>query len=277
MTYFNHNKLPLASGSSHSIDDNFKLLKQLHLSGMADALVDISSSKEFIELGFNDQLYELLYHEVVKRMNTRYQSRLKKAQLHSSATQEVIIDRKASYNLSRNQIEYMMSCNWITEGELILITGKCGCGKTDLASAIVDSACRKGLKAKCIDYSLCILDLLSAQQTGSPEIYEKRKSSYASNQLLLLDDICIGSAKDGESFVFKELVQLCRENNRCGLILVSQLKPSKWMSLMGGSKEAADAVIDRISSKCLHINLEGNSHRASRRKHNAPEVSDEQK
>lgn len=78
MTYFNHNKLPLASGSSHSIDDNFKLLKQLHLSGMADALVDISSSKEFIELGFNDQLYELLYHEVVKRMNTRYQSRLKK-------------------------------------------------------------------------------------------------------------------------------------------------------------------------------------------------------
>ena len=154
MTYFNHNKLPLASGSSHSIDDNFKLLKQLHLSGMADALVDISSSKEFIELGFNDQLYELLYHEVVKRMNTRYQSRLKKAQLHSSATQEVIIDRKASYNISRNQIDYMMSCNWITEGELILITGKCGCGKTDLASAIVDSACRKGLKAKCIDYSL---------------------------------------------------------------------------------------------------------------------------
>ncbi len=51
MTYFNHNKLPLASGSSHSIDDNFKILKQLHLSGMADALVDISSSKEFIELG----------------------------------------------------------------------------------------------------------------------------------------------------------------------------------------------------------------------------------
>ena len=93
--------------------------------------------------------------------------------------------------------------------------------------------------------------------------YEIKKNEYASNQLLLLDDICIGNPLEGESFVFKELIQQCRERNRCGLILVSQLKPAKWLSHMGGTKEAADAALDRVSTNCIHINLEGDSHRST--------------
>ena len=263
MTYSNQSKEPLVSGSIHSVEENIHILKQLHLSGMANALNEIGSSKEFIEMGFNDQLNELLSHELIKRKNSRYHRRLKKAQLHSGATQEVIIERKTSYNLSRNKLDYLMGCEWISEGGLVLITGKCGCGKTDLASAIIDSACRKGLRAKCIDYSLCMLDLLCAQQSGDPMKYEIKKNEYASNQLLLLDDICIGNPLEGESFVFKELIQQCRERNRCGLILVSQLKPAKWLSHRGGTKEAADAALDRVSTNCIHINLEGDSHRST--------------
>ena len=41
MTYSNQSKEPLVSGSIHSVEENIHILKQLHLSGMANALNEI--------------------------------------------------------------------------------------------------------------------------------------------------------------------------------------------------------------------------------------------
>ena len=256
----------LNAGSEHSLEENLSILKELRLSGMAQALTDSRQDSSFLELGFNDQLYELLQVEITKRRNSRYQKRLKKSALHSSATQEVIAERKKSYHLSQSHIDYLMSGQWHKAGELILITGKCGCGKTDLASAIIDASCRNGLKCLCVDYSLMITELASALYSGDPKVYENAQKLYYSNDVLFIDDVCIGEQRNGESFVFKDLVQKCRENNRCGLILASQLSPVNWLQHMGGSKEAADAVMDRILNNYEHILLEGQSQRSEKPK-----------
>ena len=256
----------LKAGSEHSLEENLSILKELHLSGMAQALTDSKQDDSFLELGFNDQLYELLQVEITKRRNSRYQRRLKKCALTSNATQEVISERKKSYHLTQSHIDYLMSGQWHKEGELIIVTGKCGCGKTDLASAIVDASCRNGLKCLCVDYSLMITELASALYSGDPSVYENAKKQYYSHDVLFIEDICIGEQRNGESFVFKDFVQKCRENNRCGLILASQLHPANWLQHMGGSKEAADAVMDRILHNYQHIQLEGQSQRSEKPK-----------
>lgn len=256
----------LKAGSEHSLEENLSILKELHLSGMAQALSDSKQDNSFLELGFNDQLYELLQVEITKRRNSRYQRRLKKSALTSNATQEVISERKKSYRISQSHIDYLMSGRWHKEGELIIITGKCGCCKTDLASAIVDASCRNGLKCLCVDYSLMITELASALYSGDPNVYENAKKQYYSHDVLFIDDVCIGEQRNGESFVFKDLVQKCRENNRCGLILASQLHPANWLQHMGGSKEAADAVMDRILHNYQHLQLDGQSQRSEKPK-----------
>ena len=157
MNSLNNNKVnsvgstDIKSGSEHSLEENISILRQLRLSGMAQALIDSQGDLTFLELGFNDQLNELLKAEMTKRRNNCYQRRLRTSGLHSNATQEVIAERKDQYHLSKSHIDYLMSGEWVKAGELILITGKCGCGKTDLASAIVDSLCRKGLRCRCVD------------------------------------------------------------------------------------------------------------------------------
>lgn len=266
------NEPELKAGSVHSLEENLSILKELRLSGMAQALSDSKQDSSFLELGFNDQLYELLKVEITKRRNSCYQRRLKKCELTSSATQEVISERKKSYHLTQSHIDYLMSGQWHKEGELIIITGKCGCGKTDLASAIVDASCRKGLKCLCVDYSLMITELASALFSSDHKAYENAKKQYYSHDVLFIDDICIGEQRNGESFVFKDLVQKCRENNRCGLILASQLSPVNWLHHMGGSKEAADAVMDRILHNYQLIQLDGQSKRSEKPKLKNEEV-----
>ena len=56
----------LNAGSEHSLEENLSILKELRLSGMAQALTDSRQDSSFLELGFNDQLYELLQVEITK-------------------------------------------------------------------------------------------------------------------------------------------------------------------------------------------------------------------
>lgn len=56
------------------------------------------------------------------------------------------------------------------------------------------------------------------------------------------------------------------EKHKCGLILASQITPEKWIQHMGGTKEAADAVIDRILQNYELISLEGQSKRSEKPK-----------
>lgn len=83
-------------------------------------------------------------------------------------------------------------------------------------------------------------------------MYENAQKLYYSNDVLFIDDVCIGEQRNGESFVFKDLVQKCRENNRCGLILASQLPPVNWLQHLGGSKEAVDALKIQICSSNVY-------------------------
>lgn len=48
------------------------------------------------------------------------------------------------------------------------------------------------------------------------------------------------------------------------LILASQLSPVNWLHHMGGSKEAADAVMDRILHNYQLIQLDGRSKRSEK-------------
>ncbi len=255
-----------AAGSGHHIEEVIKMLKELRLSAMAEGLHVCMDNPQFHELGLYDQLYELLSYESTRRSNRSYDRLKKQASLFSSATCETITKRKQAYHLTQTRIDYLTSCQWRERGVVLLIVGKCGCGKTDLACAIVDSACRKKLKSKCVDFDTLILELVSARKKADgAELYQARLKSYLKYDILFIDDICMEPAIDGAAYVFKDLLELFRkEGANKGLILASQLKPAKWFNRLGGTKETSDAVVDRVLSNYELISLDGRSHRSGR-------------
>ena len=280
MSYVNSNTQQTSevtkAAETHSTEELVTMLRQLKLSAMADCLAECIHCQRFQEIGFNDQLYELVVCEKNKRHNSSYERRKKNAALFSGATKETLVSRKEHYHFSQTRIDYLTSCSWREKDVAILIVGKCGCGKTDLGCAIVDFACRRGLKAKCVDFDNLILELVSAKKKNDDrDLFAETINSYCRYDLLFIDDICMEPAISGAALAFKEFLDKFRKpGSGRGLVLASQLKPAKWHERLGGTPESCDAVIDRVLKNYELISLEGRSHRSSK-PNNASEIPDE--
>ena len=244
------------------LQEDLSMLRKLRLPCMAQTLSELCGEKNFLNLGLLEQIHVLLSSEITSRANSGYHRRLKQADLVSAATAEVIRERLKGYGLTSSVFEYLMSSQWVKEGKEIIIVGKSGLGKTELASAMVDAACRNGLKAKRYDYSLKIFELTECyMHGGSMESYHQTLLEMSSHQVVMFEDVCLGVNRAGEAAVFKDMLCELREHCRCGVILVSQKLPDEWHRFLGGGK-SADAVVDRVLNRSYLIKLDGESYRA---------------
>ncbi len=78
----------------------------------------------------------------------RKQERLiRQASLKLKATIQEI-DYQHPRNLQRAQVARLAQGDWINRGQNLLITGPCGSGKTYLACALGNAACRQGYSVR---------------------------------------------------------------------------------------------------------------------------------
>lgn len=253
--------------SHHTDDELVAMMTKLHMSGMKREYQSAMSNPEFANLSFNDQLFEILKAEVEKREQSSYERRRRKAQLLSDANTAVIIERLDDYKLTRNRLDRMMSLRWMNDDHIILITGATGVGKTDLGSAICDSALRAHKKVSCEPYDLFIMSLCDFYLHGKRDEYQEVLSKYLNYDVLMLDDVCTGISRDCEALVFKDLLEKTKERH-IGLILTSQSPLPDWHTHLGGDLNA-DAVLDRIKGRAEVTELTGDSKRMLK------EISDE--
>ena len=121
-------------------------LKEMRLLGMAGALEDQLQTPDIQSLGFEERLGLMVDREQTERDNRRLKTRLTKARLRQQASLEDI-DYSGSRGLDKGQLLDLGSCKWITEHNNLLLTGPTGAGKTYIACALAQKACRQGLTA----------------------------------------------------------------------------------------------------------------------------------
>jgi len=126
-------------------------LNQLHLKGMAEALLNHSKNPDFKELSFEERLGLLVDYEYTFRQNRRLARLLFKARLKLSACLEDI-DYQHPREIDRTLIRDLSTCQWIESHLNVLITGPSGVGKTYLACALAHNACRHGLSVRYYRY-----------------------------------------------------------------------------------------------------------------------------
>ena len=99
-----------------------ELLHELRLRGMAEAFEEQIGMPDIAELAFEDRFSLLLEREKTDREQRRYQRLKGLAKLHLDATVEDL-NFKAPRGLDRSVVLRLASCEWIRDGQTVLITG----------------------------------------------------------------------------------------------------------------------------------------------------------
>jgi DNA replication protein DnaC len=207
---------------------------------------------EAIDLVFEDRLGLLADAELTARNNKRLQTRLKGAKLRQSACVEDV-DLKVPRGLDKSLWTNLVSLNWLLVHQNISITGKTGSGKSFLACALGQKACREGYTCLYSRASRLFNDLSIAKGTGT---YAKLLDSISKKDLLVIDDFGLAALTDEQR---RDLLEIMDDRyQKRSTVIVSQLPTAHWYELIG-EPTIADAILDRFVHNSHKIDLKGKS------------------
>ena len=129
------------------MEPTMEKLKMLKLEALAVAWLEQQKNPEVQKLAFDERLGMLVDAQWMTRENKRLARALKEAKLKLGNACIEGIDYPPRRELDKAQIRQLASCQWIAEHQNIAITGPTGTGKTYLACALAQQACRKGYRA----------------------------------------------------------------------------------------------------------------------------------
>jgi DNA replication protein DnaC len=209
---------------------------------------------EFQQLPFEDRLGFLVDREILDRSNRRVIDLLRKAKLRQSACVEDI-DYQQTRGLEKSRMASLVSCDFIRHHQNLLITGPTGCGKSWLACAIGQQACRQGISVKYLRVAKLLEGLRISHADGS---YIKLLNQLAKNELLILDDFGLDILSRQDQL---DLLEVIEDRHQIKATLItSQLGIKHWHEYIG-EPTIADAIIDRLINRSHKIELEGDSMR----------------
>jgi len=217
-------------------------LKALKLDGMAAAFLEQQKNTGFSELGFDERYGLLVDAEDLYRQNRRMKRYLDEAKLKLRQACIEGIDYPARRELDKAVIRQLATCRWVSEQQNVVITGPTGVGKTYVACALAEQACRKGHRALYRRATRLFDELHLARADGSYARLLKKLTKVDDDQrrdmMEILDD----------------------RYSAASTILTSQLPISKWHDHIGDPNNA-DAICERILHNAHKLQLKGPSRR----------------
>lgn len=236
------------------LDENLKKLKQLKLPSMASYYKDYCNNQDFIKLDFESKLQILLDFELTSRNNKRIANLARSANFKIKPDLSTI-DYSSERNLSRDFVNNLASCVWISQCKNLIISGATGTGKTYLSSSLGYRACMLNYKVAYVRVPRLMLDINISKQDGS---YNKLMNKYKRVDLLILDDFGLAKMTAAETRDFLELIEDRNTIKSC--MIISQLPVSNWYDIFF-DPTLADAIMDRVLSNSYKIELKGKSRR----------------
>jgi DNA replication protein DnaC len=229
-----------------------ELLHGLGLHGMAKGFKALEQSPEAPALSHPEWLGLLLQYEATFRQQKRFDARTKAAHMRFQAHVEDV-NYRANRGLDRTLFLKLSSNDWIRKHRNCLITGKTGVGKSWLACALGDKACREDLSVVYYRMSRLFATLALAHGDGR---YAKLLRALSRVDLLILDDFGpeILTAEQR-----RDLLEIVEDRyDARSLLITSQIPTRQWFDIIG-SPTLADAILDRIIHNAYRFELTGDS------------------
>ncbi len=234
------------------IEQTMEKLYAMKLNGFVDAWNEQRENPQSEDLTFDDRLAILVDRQWIWKENRALNTRLKYAKLRQTACLEDV-DFRHPRGLKRATINQLASCEWINHHQNCLITGPTGVGKSYLACALAQKACREGYRALYFYLPKLFRELTMSQADGS---LIKLLKKLARVDLLVIDDWGLTPLEADQYRLFLEILD---DRQGAGATLItSQYPVNTWHELIG-DPTVGDAILDRLAHNAHKLELKGDS------------------
>ena len=227
-------------------------LHSLRWFGLAEAWRKQMENPEVAALSFDERFSLLVDQHWTWRENQAMARRLKRSKLDSEPCVEDI-DFRHPRGLDRSLMRTLSHSQWVAQHHSILFTGPTGIGKSWLAQALAQKACRDGYTVWYRPVPKLFRELMVARADGS---LGRVLESIARTDVLVVDDFAMAALNEQER---RDFLEICDDRyNRRSTILTSQLPVEKW-HVQISDPTVADSILDRLVHNAYRIELSGES------------------
>jgi len=232
-------------------------LAVMRLVGMADGLKIQEQDPAVRELSFLERLGLLVDQQWTWRENQALQRRLHAAKLKGACVED--IDYRTARGLDKSVIRALAQKSaWVASHENIFVLGPTGVGKSFLACALAQKACRDGYSALYTRAGALFRDLMLTRADGSLRGLLARLGRI---DVLVIDDWAMAPLAEAER---RDFWEICEDRYQTrSTILTSQLPVARWHEQIGDAT-AADGILDRLVHNAHRIEMRGDSMRKKR-------------
>jgi DNA replication protein DnaC len=230
---------------------------QMRLKGMNRCWQALLETRRTHELSLTEGLEILLQAEEDDRRNNRFERLRNSAKFRYQATLEEL-NYDPVRKLDKGLVTTLATCEYISRGESVVVTGATGCGKSFLASAMGYHACSHGYSVAYFNTQKLLMRIKMSRLDGTVmRFFDK----LAKTSLLILDDFGMAHMDQKQQFDLMEIIE--DRHGKTSTIIASQLSISAWYDVITESS-IADAILDRLVHTSYRIELEGPSLRKKR-------------
>lgn len=230
-------------------------LRALKLPGFAAALEEQITRPGIQALSFEERLAMLVDREVHLREDRKRIRLLQRARLKYAQAAIEDLDARPGRGIDRAALIALATSGWVQRGDTVLLTGPTGVGKTWLACALAQHACREGHSTLYLRVPRLAEELKALHASGG---FGRWLLALAKTDVLVLDDWGVSVL---DASMRADLLEIIDDRAaHKATIITTQLPIDHWHGWIGDAT-VADAILDRLMQRMQRINLAGESMR----------------
>ena len=234
-------------------EEDFAKFTAFRVRAMGQRLREMCEDESYDTWTFEEKVKEMIDAEDAARQARKITKLVREARFKEPAACVEDIIYMPERKPGRDRIARLAECSWVEADEVLVAISKTGSGKSYIAQALGNAACRRLLPTRYVRLADLCCELNRARMASDGSYY-RAMDRFKSVKLLIIDDFLTTPIETVNSVDLFEILE-AREGRRSTLI-ASQLEPNEWYLRIEGEL-IADSILGRVASACRYLDIEG--------------------